>query len=162
MYAAAKNTVNENKANPPCKANTNRSPKCCIADWWSNPDTLAGRELHESRSITTLATFGGPLAPMFDFGWGGPDSDKGLLDGNPWGEFVQKSTMDGSATITFFDGWTAHFVLRGRMGSPFEGQLFRLDPALMMLLEPIVRPDGSEVFRQIDLAGTSTVCRALT
>lgn len=153
---AAKKTLTENKANPPCKAVTNYSTECCIASWWSDPLTAPDHEMHETGSITTLATFGGPMAPMFDFGWWGPDADRGATDGNPWGNFVFKSTMNGSLTdaptITFFDGWTAHFVLRGRTGTIYEGQLLPVPPGDMVLTNPIVRPDGSEVFREIHLS----------
>lgn len=153
---AAKKTVKENEGKPPCKTTTNYSTECCIADWWDNPTYPAGFEEHEPFAISTTFVPTGPLAPMFDFGWWGVDTDQGILDGNPWGDFVFKSSLMDPLTdadkITFFDGWTAHFVLRGKQGTPWAGQYIDLTPGQLVLLYPIVRPDGSEVFRGIELA----------
>lgn len=151
----AKNTLKENKGQPPCKTVTNYKSTACLASWWSDPDYPWGFLLHEPFSITTGFGFAGPLSAKFDFGWWGIDTDNGVFDGNSWGDFVYKSSMTGTpednSRITFFDGWTAHFVIRGRAGTPFEGQYFNVPPGGIVLSNDILRPDGTTVSRHIDL-----------
>ena len=152
----AKKTLQDNNGKPPCTTVTNYSTLACIADWWDDPTCIPGFYLHEPLSITTRFQFGGPLAPMFDFGWWGIDTDNGVMDGNPWGDFVYKSSMThtphDSPRITFFDRWTAHFVLRGLMGTPWQGRYFDVSPGDIMLGDWVTQPDGDIVARHIDLA----------
>ena len=149
----AKKTLKEHEGKPPCKTTTNYSTDCCMASYWDEPLYPIGVESHEPDSITVAFSYGGPMSPMFDFGWMGIDTDDGFIDGNTWGDFIHKSTMDGSLSdapaITFFDGWTAHFVLRGREFTPYDGDLFLAQPYDIVLGDPIMRPDGVEVFRDI-------------
>jgi len=150
-----KTTLKNNNGKPPCTTTTDYKSTCCIADWWSDPNYPLDFLLHESLSISTSFGFGGPLAPMFDFGWWGIDTDNGIHDGNSWGDFVYKSSMTATpmdaSKITFFDGWTAHFVLRGKVDTPYSGRYFDVPPADIMLSNWTVRPDGTMVARHIDL-----------
>lgn len=151
----AKKTLQENSGKPPCSTSTDYSTTACIADWWSDPTFPPDFLLHERLSVNTSFSFGGPLAGSFDFGWWGIDTDNGAIDGNSWGDFVYKSSMSGTPEdadkITFFDGWTAHFVLRGKVGTPYDGQYFDVMPPSIMLSNPVIRPDGTSVARHIDL-----------
>lgn len=151
-----KKTLQDNNGKPPCQTTTNYKSTCCLANWWSDPLFPLDSLLHEPFSITTSFDFNGHVSSFFDIGWWGVDTDNGLLDGNPWGDFVYKSSMTGTLqdmpTITFFDGWTAHFVIRGRTGTPYAGRYFNILPADIVLSNWVTRPDGLMVAKHIHLS----------
>ena len=152
---AAEGTMQDNKDKGPCDGKTDYSTDSCLANWWSNPTCAAGEHMTDPGAIDTTFGFSGPLASMFDFGWWGLDTDNGALDGNIWGDFVYKSSMTGTTQdadlMTFFDEYHTHFVLRGRAATPYDGQLFDADPSMIALSDPVTRPDGLIVNRQIEI-----------
>lgn len=103
--------------------------------------------------------FQGPLANQFNLGWLGEDSDGGLDDGRADFDFIFKSAMEGSTdtdaeVLTFIEG--AHdaiqFLLEGQAGTAYEGQWFDMELAQVSLTDPVLRPDGKLVFRQIQIS----------
>lgn len=155
LNQGAKDTLTANKGKPPCKTTTDYKNPSLLARWWADFCTMLDKLFSEAFSVTANWNFGGPAASFFDIGWWGVDTDGGAIDGNPWADFIYKSSMTGtlgdSPTITMFDGWTCHFVLRGRPDSPYPGQLFPVESSDMILGDIIVRPDGTEVGRQLTL-----------
>lgn len=153
LLEPAQDVLRANRGKPPCKTATDYSTECCMPDWWSDTQPPEGSEMHEGPTLTAQLTCGGSLASMFDLGWWGADTDKGAIDGNANGDFIYKSSMTGtvhdSPTIAFFEGWTAHFVLRGRPGTPYANTYFDLKPGYWYLTDMVVRPDGRKTYRQV-------------
>ena len=156
LNPAACTTLVNNKDAAPCASCTDYNMLGPIPEHW-NSGTLAGdAQLSDPYILDALLAFSGPLANQFDLGWWSIDTDNGALDGNPWGDFIYKSSMTGTETdapmITFFRSSPVHFVLRGRVGTPYEGQLFNVNPANVVLSDNVTRPDGLVVARHAQLS----------
>ena len=153
---AAKDTLSGNNGKPPCTAVTDYKSISCIGYWWRDPVAPVGQQPYEPLAVTALFGFTGWLADDFDFGWWGIDTDSGLFDGNSWADFVFKSSMTAtpcdSPTITLFDGYAAHFVLRGRPGTPYAGLYYSVEANCLWVTDPKTRSDGSIVYRSAHAA----------
>jgi|GEM_PF-1166928 len=98
----------------------------------------------------------GPLAPMFDLGWYGRDTDGGYEDDNPDFDFIYKASaaeLEPPDMLTFFDIHHAYpqFVLRGREGSPWEGLWYPMCDADIWLGDFVTNPDGDDIYRLVSL-----------
>lgn len=153
----AKKILQANRGTPPCaQAIANGHLRDGLeAPFYCLPGFTPGEDPIEVNWTDAGCGFGGPAASFFDIGWWGADTDDGAEDGNEWADFVFKGTMNGTETdlemLTFFEGLTTHFVLRGVEGGPYQGQKFDLQPEWITLSDMVVRPDGLVVGRQADL-----------
>jgi hypothetical protein len=112
--------------------------------------------LEEYGCFDALLQISGPSAEEFDLGWYGVDSDDGMEDGNPDFDFVYKASAaepNVPEVLTFFE--VAHggtqFVLRGREGSGYDGEWFPMSELGILLDDPVVTPDGEEIFRLVHI-----------
>ncbi|MGB9619193.1 MAG: hypothetical protein ACPL7K_02125 [Armatimonadota bacterium] len=156
LNPAANTMLAANANSGPCAATTDFNMLGPIPEHWSCAVTTAEGDIIEPHQLDAMLSFSGPLAGQFELGWWSVDTDNGATDGNPWGDFVLKSPLTGTQLdapmITFFQRSPAHFVLRGRAGTPYSGQLFPVDPADAILSDPVTRPDGLVVYRIAELS----------
>ncbi|MBU0617689.1 MAG: hypothetical protein KKI02_08220, partial [Planctomycetes bacterium] len=126
-------------------------------DWDpTDPNSDPYNDLDEYGNFDARLFIEGYLAELFDLGWYGRDTDNGLEDGNPDFDFIYKASMAEASPpelLTFFEHAhaTVQFVLRGRAGSPWEGEWFPMSAAQIIPGDPVVTPEGEEIFRLITL-----------
>jgi hypothetical protein len=160
--------MNENLGEDPCETTADYDedylepvftwpPLFPNPDWDpSDPNSDPYNDLDEYGNFDGRLLIEGSMAEMLDLGWYGRDTDNGLEDGNPDFDFIYKASMAEATPpdmLTFFEDAhaTAQFVLRGRAGSQWEGEWFPMDQALIIPRDPVVTPDGEEIFRLLSL-----------
>lgn len=149
------NVLKSNWGKPPCATAVDYDFKVLVTHYWGEP-TLPNKP-NELGALDTLFGFSGLYSSQFDFGVLGKDTDGGIRDGNPYFDFIFKSSMFGNATdaqmISFIQG--AHdysqFVLRGTPTSPFAGQWFILNEEKLYLNNFIMNPSGINVARLVGM-----------
>jgi len=161
-------TMGENLGKDPCETTTDYDedylepvftwpPLFPNPDWDpTDPNSDPYNDLDEYGNFDARLFIEGYLVEMFDLGWYGRDTDNGLEDGNPNFDFIYKASMAETSPpdlLTFFEQAhaTAQFVLRGRAGSPWEGEWFPMSAAQIIPADPTVTPDGEDIFRLITL-----------
>ena len=122
-----------------------------------DPDSDPFNDLDEYGNFDARIFIDGPLAPLFDLGWYGKDSDNGVEDGNPLFDFIYKASVaepEPIELLTFFEDahFGAQFVLRGRPDGPWFNEWFPMSEALILLEDPMITPEGDEVFRMLNIS----------
>ena len=152
----SKDVLRNNWGKPPCKATVDYDIKVLASNFWGS--SLLPDKPDEGNTLDVLlfAVVGTP--GFFELGFLGADTDHGLEDGNPEFDFIYKSSLtmnlDFDAEILSFIGENhehTQWLLRGSDISPFPGQWFPLDPAMVTLMNPIVNPDGKTVYRLVTM-----------
>lgn len=172
--------MNENLGKDPCETTTDYDeeyiepvftwpPLFPNPDWDpSDPDSDPFNDLDEYGNFDARLFIEGMLVEAFDLGWYGRDTDNGLEDGNPDFDFIYKASMAEPTPpefLTFFEDAhaTTQFVLRGRMGTEWEGIWFPMCEAELIPSDFVVTPEGEDIFRMlaimwdIDGDGTSDI-----
>ncbi|HDY65441.1 MAG TPA: hypothetical protein ENH84_04315 [Phycisphaerae bacterium] len=145
-----KDTLEENKGKAACQTDTDYDIAALIPVIYSPATYPFMLDCSSGSFFDVPFVFGGPMAPLFDLGWYGVDTDGGLFDGDPDHDFIQKSAMspiseNNAQMITFFPAQhtPAHFVLRN--GS---GELFPMQDAEIFLTNETPAPTGTETYFQ--------------
>ena len=152
----ASEVMNENLGKEPCDATEDYDEDYIETVFYETPEFPFDPE--EYPGFDAGLDIFGPLAAMFDFGWYGVDSDGGLIDGDPDFDFIYKASAAEPSgpppMLTFLPGHhdTIQFLIRGREGSPWPGQWWRMTEAQIFLGDPVITPAGDEVFRQLGLS----------
>ncbi len=126
-------------------------------DWDpTDPNSDPYNDLDEYGNFDARLFIEGYMAELFDLGWYGRDTDNGLEDGNPDFNFIYKASMAEATPpemLTFFEDAhaTAQFVLRGRVETPWEGEWFPMSQAQIIPGDPVVTPEGEDLFRMITM-----------
>lgn len=145
--------ISKNWEKAACAAKVDYEVEALIIDYWDEPLLLG--ESEEFGGLDVLFDFSGPLTSHFYWGFLGPDSDGGVVDGDPEFDFIYKSSMEGlgadAQMITFFEGSHDYtqFLLKGAPGSPYEDQWFMLGEEDLHLSDFVEQPDGDVVARSV-------------
>jgi hypothetical protein len=152
----SKDVLGKNWGKPPCEAAADYDYKVLVSNFWGAPSLPDKSDEGNTLDVLFFPFVGMP--GFFELGFLGADTDHGLEDGNPEFDFIYKSSltmnMDLDAEILSFIGENhehTQWLLRGSEISPFPGQWFPLDPAMMHLLNPIVNPEGKTVYRLVTM-----------
>jgi hypothetical protein len=153
----SKDVLRENWGKPPCNATVDYDSKVLASNFWGY--TTFTNKPDEGNTIDVLFLEILSMPGFYELGFLGQDTDHGVEDGNPEFDFIYKTSltmnMDLDAEFLTFIGDNhkhTQWLLRGTDMSPFPGQWFPLDPALVNLANPIVTPDGKTVYRLIEMA----------
>jgi hypothetical protein len=151
-----RDALRENWGNPPCDSTVDYDYEALRMNYWGPPDLPD--DTCEFASVDATFSYYGELAYFFEFGWLGVDTDNGELDGNPYFDFIYKSSMRynpdiDAEVITFIQGHsdTVQLLLRGAPGGPWDGKWFILDQDNTDLSDFITTPSGKTVARNIDM-----------
>ncbi|DAC72045.1 MAG TPA: hypothetical protein DSN98_07175 [Thermoplasmata archaeon] len=152
----SKDVLRDNWGKPPCVAVADYDLKVIASNFWGEPSNLCKTD--EGGTLDVMFIPFTDMPGFFEFGFLGTDTDHGLVDGNPEFDFIYKSSltmnMDLDAEILSFIGGNhdhTQWLLRGSEISPFPGQWFPLDPAMITLMNPIENPDGKTVYRLVTM-----------
>jgi len=149
-----RDTLRENWGNPPCDSAVDYDMDALTMNYWGPP--AIPEDTCEFASVDATFSYFGELAYFFEFGWLGIDTDNGELDGNPYFDFIYKSSMSynpdiDAEVITFLKGHSGQvqLLLRGIPGGPWDGQWFLLERDNAVLSSFITNPSGKQVARNI-------------
>ena len=147
-------TLRNNWGRPPCSTATDYDEEALVINY-EGPDYIENSAC-EIESVDAILSFEGELAYFFELGWRGEDTDNGELDGNPYFDFIYKTSMTfnpdiDAEEITFLLGNSgkAQFLLRGAPGSPWQGQWFPLINENVVLSNFITDPFGEQIARNV-------------
>ncbi len=149
-----RDVLRRNWGNPPCDSAVDYDMDALTMNYWG-PPTIP-EDTCEFASTDAIFSYFGELASLFEFGWLGEDTDDGIYDGNSYFDFIYKSSMSynpdqDAEMITFLKGHSeqVQFLLRGSLGSPWDGQWFPLDRDNAVLSDFITDPNGKQIARNI-------------
>ncbi len=151
----SKREIRKNWGKRTCAASVDYAVKALNMDYWGEP--LLPYTPIEGGGLDVLFDFGGSMASDFYFGFLGPDSDWGELDGNMEFDFIYKSSMEGldadAQIITFFEGWHNYtqFLLVGKPDTSWHGEWILLSEEDLHLENFVTQPDGDTVARLVSM-----------
>ncbi len=151
-----RDVLRRNWGNPPCDSATDYDVHALVMNYWAPSSTP--EDACEFASSDALFSYEGELAYFFEFGWLGEDTDNGELDGNPYYDFIYKSSMSynpeiDAEMITFLKGHSeqVQFLLRGTPSGPWADQWYLLEQDNVDLYEFITNPVGKQIARNVAL-----------